>query len=869
MKRPGDEWPDVSISSLEDSDDDDESVKIVSITDSDSDSEDESNRTRERKPLGSKRKRNDDLLDEFKFKSHPLSSSIALSGGSTWLSSKNIKKKPASKKIKKRKVSIDSSSDEEDLLMSENEENVVMGSDTDESSDDIKNRTRNVVINDESSDEDDVINVKAIHQSWICSKCTFENLGHTSDGCEMCDGEKLVSTHSKYYSSSQVKTKSMEPKKGRLRLKKKKIETIVLDSEAEAESAGSSSEEFSESDEEVEDDQVLVDKILRKTENISQRILKQTRGFSASKNSSSAKGEMSDSDDDMIVRGRQKSNKYLIKRDEVDELFPKGYSLKNYQLVGLNWMWLLHREKISGILADEMGLGKTVQAIALLVLLSSVESRSLTSLIVVPGSTLGNWKREFSIWAPHFKVAVYHGTEKERFDIQSECGSTNRFDVMLTTYHIFERESYISDRKYLYRFNFDYLICDEGHSIRDINSSRYKNLSRISTKQKLMLTGTPLNGHLHELYAMLCFTFPTIFNHENKILSSIFDNSKKAETEAESSAKVKQFERVRKILEPFILRREKSTVLKELVGKETSLEMIEMTSDQKKMYDGIVTAWKDFKALPKKKGVVRLNTDTHMGIFMKLRKASNHPLLIMNHYKEKLPFIAKALHGIGAFGDVCTYDMVLSEISSYSDFQIHNYCLDFGQRAAGLSELALQEDDLFSSAKMRYLKDTLPKLKRDGHRVLLFSQFTTILDIFESFLPTLGFQYLRLDGSTLTSSRQELIDKFNKDTNISCFLLSTRAGGLGINLTAADVVILHDLDWNPVIDRQAEDRCHRIGQTKTVKVIKLVTTKTVDENIYKIAEEKLSVNAEILSYNKKGNKTETQAAIARRILKNL
>ncbi|KAM7257304.1 hypothetical protein ACFE04_013045 [Oxalis oulophora] len=230
--------------------------------------------------------------------------------------------------------------------------------------------------------------------------------------------------------------------------------------------------------------------------------------------------------------------------------------------------------------------------------------------------------------------------------------------------------------------------------------------------------------------------------------------------------------------------------------------------------------------------------------FVQFRKIANHPLLVRRIYRdEDVVRFAKKLHPLGAFGFECKLDRVIDELKGYNDYAIHKLLLyyDVNDRKGILSE-----EDVMLSAKCRALGELLPSLKQNGHRVLIFSQWTSMLDILEWTLEVIGVSYRRLDGSTQVTERQSIVDAFNNDTSIFACLLSTRAGGQGINLTGADTVVIHDMDFNPQIDRQAEDRCHRIGQTKPVTIYRLVTKNTVDENIYEIAKRKLVLDAAVL-----------------------
>eukprot|EP00271_Cylindrocystis_brebissonii_P011525 TRINITY_DN29369_c0_g1_i1.p1 TRINITY_DN29369_c0_g1~~TRINITY_DN29369_c0_g1_i1.p1 ORF type:complete len:347 (+),score=64.37 TRINITY_DN29369_c0_g1_i1:96-1043(+) len=287
----------------------------------------------------------------------------------------------------------------------------------------------------------------------------------------------------------------------------------------------------------------------------------------------------------------------------------------------------------------------------------------------------------------------------------------------------------------------------------------------------------------------------------------------------------------------------------QLVPKEQRVRFVDLLPAQAEAYKGSVEEYRRAVAArrtPDTTGnpVDLLPRRQMASIFTHLRKVANHPLLVRRLYStEGLPGIASVLHRAGAFGDTCSKERVLEEISEYSDFTLHQLCVQYG---GALEKLRLSPKECLESAKCRELAKLLPRLLRKGHRPLIFSQWTAMLDILEWVLDELNLSYVRLDGSTQVRERQDLVDRYNSDTSVFAFLLSTRAGGQGLNLTGADTVILHDVDFNPQVDRQAEDRCHRIGQTRPVTIYRLVAKETVDEGILGIAQRKLVLDAALL-----------------------
>ncbi|KEH40787.1 putative DNA helicase chromatin remodeling SNF2 family [Medicago truncatula] len=551
----------------------------------------------------------------------------------------------------------------------------------------------------------------------------------------------------------------------------------------------------------------------------------------------------------------ESSSVRIVTQDDVDVACGSEDSdfqplLKPYQLVGVNFLLLLYRKRIGGaILADEMGLGKTVQAITYLTLLNHLHNDSGPHLIVCPASVLENWERELKKWCPSFSVLQYHGSARAAYckelNSLSKSGLPPPFNVLLVCYSLFERHSaqQKDDRKILKRWKWSCVLMDEAHALKDKNSFRWKNLMSVArnANQRLMLTGTPLQNDLHELWSMLEFMMPDIFASEDVDLKKLLGAEDKDLTS-----------RMKSILGPFILRRLKSDVMQQLVRKTQKVQYVIMEKQQEHAYKEAIEEYRAVSQarltkcsdLNPKNVLEVLPRRQINNYFVQFRKIANHPLLIRRIYNdEDVVRFARKLHPIGAFGFECTLDRVIEELKSYNDFSIHRLLLNYGTNdRKGI----LSDKHVMLSAKCRALAELLPSLKKSGHRVLIFSQWTSMLDILEWALDVIGLTYKRLDGSTQVAERQTIVDTFNNDTSIFACLLSTRAGGQGLNLTGADTVVIHDMDFNPQIDRQAEDRCHRIGQTKPVTVYRLVTKGTVDENVYEIAKRKLGLDAAVL-----------------------
>lgn len=384
---------------------------------------------------------------------------------------------------------------------------------------------------------------------------------------------------------------------------------------------------------------------------------------------------------------------------------------------------------------------------------------------------------------------------------------------------------------------------DEAHAMKDKNSYRWKNLMSVAknARQRLMLTGTPLQNDLHELWSLLEFMMPDIFATGDVDLKKLLN--------AEDRSLIS---RVKSILGPFILRRLKSDVMQQLVPKIQHVKYVVMGKEQSEAYKDAINEYRAASQARFTKSSTEISNAAVnflpkrqiSNYFMQFRKIANHPLLVRRIYGDgDVVRIARMLYPKGVFGFECNLEKAIQELKTYNDFSIHRLLISYGDEGA---KGALTDEHVLGSAKCQALAELLPLLSNDGHRVLIFSQWTSMLDILEWTLEVIGVKYKRLDGSTQVSERQTIVDTFNNDPSIFACLLSTRAGGQGLNLIGADTVIIHDMDFNPQMDRQAEDRCHRIGQIKPVTIFRLVTKDTVDENIYEIARRKLVLDAAVL-----------------------
>ncbi|EFN83220.1 SWI/SNF-related matrix-associated actin-dependent regulator of chromatin subfamily A containing DEAD/H box 1 homolog isoform X2 [Harpegnathos saltator] len=515
-------------------------------------------------------------------------------------------------------------------------------------------------------------------------------------------------------------------------------------------------------------------------------------------------------------------------------------TLAPYQMVGLNWLAVMHAQNVNGILADEMGLGKTVQVIAFLTYLKEaglIDEQDGPHLIVVPSSTIENWWNELERWSPSLKVVQYYGSQDERKEMRMgwRNGDLDDVDVLLTTYSLIC--STPEERRLFRVMPINYVVFDEAHMLKNMSSVRYENLVRINAKHRILLTGTPLQNNLLELMSLLIFVMPSLFAGKQADLKSLFSKNSKMPSDKKDKDQPlferEQVKNAKEIMRPFVLRRLKAEVLNDLPYKKDEIIRCELLSKQQSMYDRLIA---QFSAEANE------ITDVNgTGIMMQLRKLANHPLLVRDYYdEEKLTIIANRLAKEPGYKQK-NPKYVFEELLWASDYQI-NQMTRIYKSVAGFG---LPQELIPQAGKLKHLDELLPRLKKDGHRILIFSQFTMVLDILEEYLTIRGQTFIRLDGSTPVTERQSLINEYTQNSSIFIFLLSTRAGGLGINLTAADTVIIHDIDFNPYNDKQAEDRCHRVGQKKPVTIIRLLSKGTIEESMYEIAQEKLHLEQQI------------------------
>lgn len=589
--------------------------------------------------------------------------------------------------------------------------------------------------------------------------------------------------------------------------------------------------------------------------------------------------------------------------------------LKGYQITGFNWLAKLYNQGINGILADDMGLGKTVQSISLLAYLAETEDIWGPFLVVTPVLTLHNWEQELNKFVPNFKILSYWGTSTYRSQARNKIKKAN---VVLTSYQIA-----VADFKVLKKVTWKYMILDEAQAIKSAASKRWTTLLAFKTKSRLLLTGTPVQNTMSELWALLHFIMPTLFDSLSEF-TEWFSKGIEESAEKKKAVDEMQLQKLHAILKPFMLRRLKSDVKTEL-GEKRELEVYcDLSVRQKIYYQSIIDACQSYEM---------------ENIVMQLRKVCNHPdifekletstkLSMLRHDEEsrtiemgrsklnmKVPtfvaddiaeynntkyfFVKNMIRNIRQ--ELYGSNIILSPKSkllvSGKECFINNFYQNNTDQFIDKNSTSLFYNDLckqlcrnndqfqripvftkkilsmfpyiytnngdyvkieqislnytineivdvpplntfiIDSGKLACLDKLLTKLKQENHRVLIYFQMTKMMDLVEDYCVKKEFTYCRLDGSSKVSYRRDTVNDWQTGDKF-IFLLSTRAGGLGINLTAADTVIFYDSDWNPTVDQQAMDRAYRIGQTKDVTVYRLITKNTIEERVIEKATHK-------------------------------
>ncbi|KAL4225128.1 Chromodomain-helicase-DNA-binding protein 1-like [Mactra antiquata] len=493
---------------------------------------------------------------------------------------------------------------------------------------------------------------------------------------------------------------------------------------------------------------------------------------------------MSDIDSEPGGSLEENSKKQEVSLSDLKKVGWGDIELRPYQLVGVNWMIERFNNGFGCILGDEMGLGKTCQTIAVIAYINNKCKKKLPNLVVCPRSVLENWEQEISRFAPGLRKQILIGEKEKRQDlaknIKSDYKKGNlKFDVLVTTYEIC-----LKDSTFLRSIPWNLLVIDEAHRLKNMDSLLHRTLVEWDTHTSILLTGTPVQNNLQELYALLSFICPKKFPaDEYEDFVNRFSSVEKSD---------KKSKELHKLLKPFLLLRRKTEVLKDLPEKTEVVLTHGISKLQAKLYKGILV--KDTDVFETGTGSTKHSTKL-MNILMQLRKCVNHPYLFDGVEPE--PFI-------------------------------------------------LGEHLVESSGKLILIDKLLKYLYNTGHKVLMFSQMTHMLDVLQDYLGYRGYTYERLDGSVRGEERFLAVQNFNANDETFVFLLSTRAGGQGINLTSADTVIFVDSDFNPQNDLQAAARAHRIGQSRPVKIIRLIGHNTVEEIILKRAEDKLKLTSAVI-----------------------
>jgi SNF2 family DNA or RNA helicase len=699
-------------------------------------------------------------------------------------------------------------------------------------------------------------------------------------------------------------------------------------------------------------------------------------------------------------------------------LLSRWVKLRKYQQVGLNWLVSLQTRRLNGILADEMGLGKTLQTISLFSYLASYKGIWGPHLVVVPTSVIVNWETELKRFCPALKVLCYYGPAKRRKELRTGWTKSNWYHVVITSYQLAVQDAFAFKRKRWY-----YMVLDEAQNIKNFQSQRWQTLINFNTQRRLLLTGTPLQNNLMELWSLLHFLMPYIFR-SRKEFSYWFANPMNDMIEGSGAKNNDVVSRLHGIIRPFVLRRLKKDVEKQMPGKFEHIVKCQLSRRQMLMYEEFMARSSTRMALQKGGNFMGM-----MNVLMQLRKVCNHPDLFeprsivtpfvleplsfqtascvvsdiftksifdevsdrlrlpiwcgsqgepsldasLRHdavesdelkayapplfkdlscgvvtdrfhdanismgmssllsaldarkkkRKSQLKLFLSSLNATRCRSTMSPYSSQLIRYVSVEPRAIFSNACDFLSTPSKLLELRRSQqeraedvNDLvtkfvfcvpkagvcrpvlatsfdgrtlipeqtlntvlaeplneysrpfrnaalrlssffpdkklvqFDAGKLQTLAGLLRELKRGGHRCLVFTQMSKMLDILEAFLNLNGHTYLRLDGSTGVDRRQRLMDRFNNDPKLFCFILSTRSGGLGINLTGADSVIFYDSDWNPAMDAQAQDRAHRIGQTRDVHIYRLVTEHTIEENILVKAQQKRNLDILVMDKGK-------------------
>ena len=540
---------------------------------------------------------------------------------------------------------------------------------------------------------------------------------------------------------------------------------------------------------------------------------------------------------------------------------PSGVTatMKPYQLEGLSFLLYMHNNGMSAILGDEMGLGKTLQALSLFQHLQNntpIQGEHRPCLVVCPLSVLSSWMNEAKRWVPELKVVRFHGPKREREKLMNDCriaSKDTKIDVIVTTYETFVAESGWFKRAFVWR----YCILDEGHKIKNSQSDVSRSLQSLRAEFRLLLTGTPLQNNLHEAWALLHWLYPEVFTEDTG------DNFKQAFDLTKGRVSTSFMDDARHLLELVMLRRLKSSpgVDLGLPPKEEILLFVPLTPMQRFWYQRFLTRvdtnmldtlFKGAKAKEVKALQIQADEDAKDSKLLQMAQADlADPLAADDVWAESKEIMAKAVQNEEVDTNSSDWRKLMNLVMQLRKVCSHPYVLP----NAAPDPYYLGEHIKAASGKFIVLDKLVEELViKKRKKLLIFSGFTNTLDLCEDLLMMKGantvgeatFRYLRLDGGTARARRNLGIRMFNdKKSEFQVMLISTRAGGLGINLASASDVVFMDEDWNPQITIQAEARAHRIGQTQKVTVYKLCTQGTVEEQMMGRIRKKLYLSAKI------------------------
>lgn len=515
-------------------------------------------------------------------------------------------------------------------------------------------------------------------------------------------------------------------------------------------------------------------------------------------------------------------------------------TLRKYQQDGINWLAFLNKYHLHGILCDDMGLGKTLQTICIIAsdqylrsedykVTKSVETRPLPSLIICPPSLTGHWESEFEQYAPFLKVLVYAGGPSTRHLLKDKL---NFADIVVTSYDVAR-----NDVQVINQYDYNYCILDEGHIIKNAQSKLAKAVKMVRANHRLILTGTPIQNNVVELWSLFDFLMPGFLGTE-KMFQERFAKPIAASRNSKTSSKEQEagvlaLEALHKQVLPFMLRRLKEDVLSDLPPKIIQDYYCELSDLQKQLYE-------DFAR--KQKNVVEkdventADVDSKQHIFQALqymRKLCNHPALVLSPNHPQMKQVEVYLKQTGLDLHDVTNAPKLNALRTL------------------LFECGIGEEDAEKKNNSFFAGPNVIS----QHRALIFCQLKDMLDmvendLFKRYMPSVT--YMRLDGSVDPRDRQKVVKKFNEDPSIDCLLLTTKVGGLGLNLTGADTVIFMEHDWNPMNDLQAMDRAHRLGQKKVVNVYRIITKGTLEEKIMGLQKFKMNIASTVVNQQNSG-----------------